>query len=212
MSMRGGPPASSTGHFFVSDCPGGTRLARRVSGLMIMARLSSCLFGCAALRTGAGRTHYFCVPPPSSKGLALLSALLLAAGEAGSRAEYVGGTLAALGAGAEGRVSTVDAASFEFRSRPAMIRIPYERINLLEYGQNVSRRYALAILISPVLILSKKRAHFLTVGYLDDEGRQQALVLRLDKSSVRAVLASLEARTGQKIQFQDEEARKAGRG
>ena len=40
-----------------------------------------------------------------------------------------------------------------------MIRVPYERINLLEYGQSVSRRYALAILISPVLILAKKRAH-----------------------------------------------------
>jgi hypothetical protein len=152
------------------------------------------------------------VPRPNSKCLALLSVLCLAAGEAGSRAEYVGGTLAALGTGTEGRVSTAGAASFEFHSRPAMIRIPYERINLLEYGQNVSRRYALAILISPVLILAKKRAHFLTVGYLDDAGRQQAMVLRLDKGSVRAVLASMEARTGQKIQFQDEEARKAGKG
>jgi len=138
--------------------------------------------------------------------------LCLAAGAAGSRAVYVGGTLAALGVSTEGRVSTVDATSFEFRSRPAMIRVPYERINLLEYGQSVSRRYALAILISPVLILAKKRAHFLTVGYLDDAGRQQAMVLRLDKGSVRAVLASMEARTGQKIQFQDEEARKAGKG
>jgi hypothetical protein len=152
------------------------------------------------------------VPLPGSKCLALLSALCLAAGEAGSRAEYVGGTLAALGTSTGGRVSTVNETSFEFRSRPAMIRVPYERINLLEYGQSVSRRYALAILVSPVLILAKKRAHFLTVGYLDDAGRQQAMVLRLDKGSVRAVLASMEARTGQKIQFQDEEARKAGKG
>ena len=93
-----------------------------------------------------------------------------------------------------------------------MIRVPYQRVNLLEYGQTVSRRYALAILISPVLILSKKRAHFLTVGYLDDQGQQQAMVLRLDKGSVRAVLASLEARTGRKVQYLDGEARKAGGG
>jgi hypothetical protein len=152
------------------------------------------------------------VPPKSAIGIAALAALCLSAGDGGSRAEYVGGTLSALGTNTEGRVSTVDPSSFEFRSKPAMIRVPYERINLLEYGQNVSRRYAMAILVSPVLILAKKRAHFLTVGYSDDAGQQQALVLRLDKGSVRVVLATLEARTGRKIQYQDLEARKAGGG
>jgi len=34
----------------------------------------------------------------------------------------------------------------------------------------------------------------------------------VDKNDIRATLASLEARTGQKVQYQDEEARKAGRG
>jgi len=144
--------------------------------------------------------------------LAALAALCLSGAEPGSRADYVGGTLSALAVNTAGRVSTVDPASLEFRSRPAMIRVPYQRINLLEYGQNVSRRYAMAILISPVLILSKKRAHFLTVGYQDDEGQQQAMVLRLDKDSVRVVLASLEARTGRKVKYLDGEARVAGGG
>jgi len=148
----------------------------------------------------------------SSRSLLCVAALCLAAAENGSRAQYVGGTLAALAANTEGRVSAADGESFEFRSRPAMIRVPYQRVTLLEYGQSVSRRYAMAILISPVLILSKKRAHFLTIGYLDDEGQQQAMVLRLDKGSVRAVLASLEARTGRKVQYLDGEARKAGGG
>ena len=144
--------------------------------------------------------------------MAALAALCLWGADPGSRADYVGGTLSALAANTGGRVSTVDPASLEFRSRPAMIRVPYQRINLLEYGQNVSRRYAMAILISPVLILSKKRAHFLTVGYQDDEGQQQAMVLRLDKDSVRVVLASLEARTGRRVEYQDDEARKGGKG
>src|ERR1041385_2565720 len=34
-SMSGVPCASSTGHFFVRDWPGGMRFSRRVSGLMI---------------------------------------------------------------------------------------------------------------------------------------------------------------------------------
>jgi hypothetical protein len=34
----------------------------------------------------------------------------------------------------------------------------------------------------------------------------------VDKGGVRAVLVSLEARTGRKVTFMDEEARKAGKG
>jgi hypothetical protein len=90
--------------------------------------------------------------------------------------------------------------------------IDYRKINTIEYGQNVSRRYAEAILISPLLLLSKSRKHFVTIGYVDRAGNQQALVLRVAKGDIRMVLASLEARTGRRIEFQDEEARKAGKG
>jgi hypothetical protein len=75
----------------------------------------------------------------------------------------------------------------------------------------VSRRYAAAILISPVLLLSKARKHLVTIGYLDGEGRQQALVFRVEKGDIRWVLASLEARTGRRIDYQDDEARKGGK-
>jgi hypothetical protein len=70
----------------------------------------------------------------------------------------------------------------------------------------------MAVVISPMFLLSKSRKHFLTVGYQDESGHHQALVFRVDKNDIRATLVSLEARTGLKIQYQDEEARKAGRG
>jgi len=92
------------------------------------------------------------------------------------------------------------------------VRIPYESVNLLEYGQQVSRRYAMAVVISPLLLLSKSRKHFLTIGYTDEEGRQQAIVLQVDKSHIRPVLAGLEAKTGRRVEYQDQEARKAGKG
>jgi hypothetical protein len=38
------------------------------------------------------------------------------------------------------------------------------------------------------------------------------MLFRVDKNSIRAALVSLEARTGLKVQYQDEEARKAGKG
>jgi hypothetical protein len=38
------------------------------------------------------------------------------------------------------------------------------------------------------------------------------MVFQVEKSKIRPVLVSLEARTGRKVQYQDDEARKAGKG
>ena len=137
---------------------------------------------------------------------------LLLAGDSGGRAQYVGGTVAGLPSKSEGNINTTDEDVFLFRWKQASVRIPYGNINTLEYGQRVNRRYAEAILISPFLLLAKKRKHFLTVGYTDEQGHQQAMVFELPKSVVRQMLVSLEAKTGRRVEFQDEEARKAGKG
>ena len=129
-----------------------------------------------------------------------------------SRAEYVGGTVPALASGAGGSVEIADAGYFVFYAKGAQVRVPYGRINLLEYGQKVDRRLLMAVVVSPIFVLSKTRKHFLTVGYTGDDGKQQAIVFRVDKNSIRPVLAGLEARTGLKVQYQDAEARKAGKG
>lgn len=139
-------------------------------------------------------------------------ALPLPAANIGGRAEYVGGTRADLPTGAAGNLEAQDEHYFVFWAKKAQLRIPYDRIDLLEYGQKVDRRYAAAVILSPLFLLSKSRRHYLTIGYHDEDGHQQALVFRVDKNDVRAVLVSLEARTGLKVQFQDEEARKAGKG
>lgn len=114
--------------------------------------------------------------------------------------------------GMDGGLVTTSVEEMEFRGTRLTVSVPYTRINLLEYGQKVERRVLMAVAVSPLFLLSKKRRHFLTVGFTDDDGRQQAMVFRVDKGDVRAVLASLEARTGQRVQFQDDEARKAGKG
>lgn len=146
----------------------------------------------------------------------LVWALVMAGGlhaeTRGVDVEYVGGTLVSLGDRADGMLKVAGEDSFVFRARKTEVRVPYTKVNLLEYGQKVDRRYAMAVLLSPVFLLSKKRRHFLTVGYEDEGGRQQALVFKVGKGDVRAVLVSLEARTGLKVQFQDGEARKAGKG
>ena len=143
--------------------------------------------------------------------IVLLTAALWA-GALGGRAEYIGGTSASFAEKADGRLITADAATLRFVTKSKSVEIPYDRIHTLEYGQKVDRRYISAILISPLFLLAKSRKHFLTVGYNDGEGRGQALIFRVAKGDVRSLLVGLEARTGRKVSFQDEEARKAGKG
>ena len=139
-----------------------------------------------------------------------LFALLAVPVFAETQVDYVGGTASELDAGTAGRVELTDSQYFAFYARKTQFRVPYSQVNLLEYGQQVDRRLALAGVVSPMFLLSKSRRHFLTVGYADERGMQQAMVFRVDKNSIRATLVSLEARTGLKVEYQDQEARKAG--
>ena len=125
---------------------------------------------------------------------------------------YVGGTLNSIKQDTEGKSSTSDEKVFTFKYKGGQVTIPYDRVNTLEYGQKAGRRIGVAIMVSPIALLSKKRKHFMTVSYLDEADKQQAAVFELGKDIVRVTLATLEARTGRKIEYQDEEARKSGRG
>lgn len=142
--------------------------------------------------------------------IALLAASMLALpAHAQTAVEYIGGTPAGLRVGLDGHIELTDERYFAFYAEKTQFRIPYERVNLIEYGLQVDRRLALALVISPVFLLSKARKHFLTIGYAGERG-QEAIVFRVDKSGIRVALASLEARTGVKVSYQDQEARKAG--
>jgi hypothetical protein len=141
----------------------------------------------------------------------LLGGVALTAAEPGVKAQFMGGTLAGVSAKSGARLDLTNPEALAFRCGTVELRLPFQKINTLEYGQTVSRRYAAAVLISPVLLLSKSRKHFVTIGYLDGESRQQVLVFRVEKGDIRWVLSSLEARTGRRIDYQDDEARKGSK-
>ena len=145
--------------------------------------------------------------------LALLALTpLLQAGDAGNRVQYVGGTVAGVQNKSQGHIeiSQDEALTVSFRSNS--LSVPYRDVNTLEYGLHVSRRYVEAILISPMFLLAKKRSHFLTIGYTDEAGNQQAIVLQVGSGDIRGLIVSLEAKTGRKVEYQDEDARRAGKG
>ena len=128
------------------------------------------------------------------------------------KAMYVGGTISTLKEKSDGRMSISDDKQLVFSQKKSTLLIPYDRINGLEYGQKAGRRVGVAIMISPIALLSKKRKHYLTINYLDDRDKQQAVVFELGKEMVRVTLSGLEARTGQKLEYQDDEARNSAKG
>jgi len=145
--------------------------------------------------------------------LALLTfSFLLEAGGPGSQVLYVGGTVAGLPMKSGARIEFLEDDALRVTAKDKSIRIPFADINTIEYGMRVNRRYVEAVLISPVFLVAKRRTHFLTLGYADEHGQQQAMVLQVGKGEIRTLLVSLEARTGRRVEYQDEEARKAGKG
>lgn len=145
----------------------------------------------------------------------------------GDKAAYFGGTFSGF-TGAkdpiEGTLDTTNPAALVLTAQDKpykgmAITIPYASIVDLEYGQKAGRRVGAAIgttaLLGPiglVTLFSKKRKHFLTVGYKDAEGMDQVAVFELGKDIVRTTLPIIEKRSGKTLEYQDDEARKASKG
>ena len=136
----------------------------------------------------------------------------LPAGDAQRACPLYRRTISALPSKTDGYVNTRQEEVFLFQTKGVTVQIPYDKINVLEYGQRVSRRYVEAILLSPVFLLSKTKKHYLTVGFTDDQGRQQAMIFEVGKNDVRAMLVVLEAKSGRKVEYQDDDARRGGKG
>lgn len=130
------------------------------------------------------------------------------AGLGGHDAMYVGGTLSAVKENTEGKIATDDK-TLVFQYKRGKLTIPYDQVNSLEYGQKAGRRLGLAVAISPLFLLSKKRKHYLTIGFLDENKKQQAAVLELGKELITPTISALEAKTGKKVEYEDDEARKS---
>ena len=141
-------------------------------------------------------------------------------------AAYFGGTVGAFKEAKrpiEGVLNTSDdnaliftAGDKEFKGQ--RVSILYASIIDLEYGQKAGRRVGAAaattILLGPIgllTLLSKKRNHYLTVGFKDADGKDQVAVLELGKDIVRTTLPIVETRSGKKVEYQDDEARKSAK-
>lgn len=139
------------------------------------------------------------------------------AGLGSDKSMYIGGT-AQLNKESIGAISTDDPKTLKFSSGSQTLIVPYDKVTGLAYGQHAGRRVGATVALGvttlgigalPVLF-SKKRKHYLTIEYTDESGKAQAAIFEVGKDAVRTVLKTLEVRTGKKVEYEDEEARKAG--
>ncbi len=128
------------------------------------------------------------------------------------KAAYIGGTVPGLSEGTEGVLNTKLEDKLTFTTKTQTLEIPYTQIESLEYGQKAGRRVAVAVLVSPLALFSKKRKHYLTIEYKDAAGKSQAGVFELGKEIVRTTLTIVETRSGKAMDYQDEDARKSSKG
>jgi hypothetical protein len=183
----------------------------RISRTALVVVLTLSCTGVFATSTSA-QTHQ---PDPSTRGVS-------SSGHVIGRAAVVGGTLQQFQYArdrVEGRLDLGGARHFLFApdrnpTEGRRLRIAYESIQDLQFGQKVSRRLVAtmgaAALAGPIALLTRpaSRRHYLTITFLDEERRSQVVILELRKEIVRSTLSTLEARSGKAIEYQDDEARK----
>lgn len=150
---------------------------------------------------------------------AVLPILLLApaaarAGVGKKEVRYLGGVWTDVREGTEGKIRLEDdAAVFVFDGR--RYKLPYSSITSLEYGQKVGRRVGATIgwgattlgIAALPMLLSKKRRHFATIGYTDEQGKPQGLVVEFGKEINRSAMKMLSLKSGKEIEFESEKAR-----
>lgn len=133
---------------------------------------------------------------------------MICAAVRGREVMYVGGTLTEPPEGTEGRLDTDDPDYLSFESSKGTFKIPYSQITSIEYGQKAGRRLGVALTLTIWALLSKKRRHFLTIGFTDDDDKPQGVVLEIPKKYTKVFIVVVEARSGLKCDYESEEARK----
>ena len=73
--------------------------------------------------------------------------------------------------------------------------IAYEGVTSLVYERAKSARLKSALLLSPLVLFSKGKKHWLTIQWTGENDKGDATILKLDKKEYRAILGEIDSRT-----------------
>lgn len=128
----------------------------------------------------------------------------------GDDTAYVGETVTSIPEGTKGHLVLQDKQILSFKYGSASYELPYSKVTSLEFGQKVGRRVGSTIAlgvttlgIGALPMLFSKKKHYLSIAFLEADGTNGAMVLEPSKGNVRKVLATIEARTGKKVELEE---------
>ena len=114
----------------------------------------------------------------------------------------------AFGNAAQGRKGrlVIDGKKIEFQSKRgrAYFSIPTSAVQDVFYSRVSGRRIGAAIAITPFLLFSKGRKHYMTLTFNDGEEMVGAVEFRLHKGNYRSCLRSVEQVTGLTMGYDQE--------
>ncbi len=135
-------------------------------------------------------------------------------------AMYLGGTASRIPDKAVGVISTDDPKTMGFHWDGVMgfgtLTIPFEKITRVSYSQHIGRGVGSSVALGVTtlgvgvvpMLLSKKRRHFVEIEFAGAQGAEQRALFEVGKDEIHPLLSSIEARSGKKIVYQDEEEQK----
>ena len=88
--------------------------------------------------------------------------------------------------------------------REEYFTIPTNSVKELFYSRVSGRRIGAAVLVTPLLLFSKGRKHYVTISFDDGKEMVGAVEFKLHKSNYRPILRSLETATGIQMQYDQE--------
>ncbi len=138
----------------------------------------------------------------------LLSPSVALAAVRGKEVMYMGGTITDVPERTKGRLDSSDRDVLTFTSPAGNFEIRYDQMTSFEYGQKAGRRLAVALTLTIWALFSKKRKHYITIGFNDEDGTPHGVVLQIPKKYTKVYIITIEARSGLKCDYESEEARK----
>jgi hypothetical protein len=84
------------------------------------------------------------------------------------------------------------------------VAIDYSKIKAITYERASKPRYAAAVLVSPLFLLSHSKKHYMTFQYSGENSEGKYAIVQLDKSNARQAVACAEAQTGVKVEQVEE--------
>ena len=86
------------------------------------------------------------------------------------------------------------------KSKATIKSYAYPDVKSLEYSYGKSPRWKTAIFVSPLFLFTSGKKHWVLM-----QGPDDFAMLRLDKSNYKMVLATLESKTGKKVELSGDE-------